>query len=186
MRSLKFAIILLVLCLAPGAQHATAASFTPTPTPPPVPFEPTKTPPPGGKTATPTPTRPAGPVYTRTPTPVLSPTATATLTPTATLIPTYFQITVYIDVNRNSLADSGEGVAGLLFVAWAGAWRSEAWSGEAGLVSIALPPELYGTKIQVQCPYLHWGELLTAPAEMGGVTIGTLRLENPEFPVFLP
>ncbi len=150
----------------------------------------------GGKKKTPlppTPQPPGGGWYptaapTLTPTPPAL-TATATLTPThtptPTEIPALLRLTVYVDINKNNLADTGEGVENLLLVASAGAWAREGWTKD-GVAEFSIPAELHGTDILIQAPYLHWGATFEAPAAATLVAQGVLKLSQPDFPVFLP
>lgn len=192
--------LILIGALAQPLWGRASLAADPTPTSPPPPDKPTQEKPPPSepgnpkppkKTATPTPRPTSGSYRTPTPTLTVTPaiTATATLTPTLTPSPTpvpgELHITVYMDENRNNLMDDGEGVENLLLTASAGSWKAQAWT-VAGVAVMQIPAEFYGSKILVQCPYLHWGETFAAPEADAAVAEGVLRLTKPDYPVFLP
>lgn len=179
-----------------------------TPTPPPPPLH-TPTSPPqatlppggGGKKPTATATRNAGGgggslpptaiagtpgVGTPTLTPTLTETPTPTLTPTPTIPPTLLRLAVYMDANDNGEFDTGEGVDHLLGLArWGETWLTYGYTVN-GVLILTIPPDIpVGTQIAVETPYLHWSDQVKAP-EISGLVETALRLELPEFPVFLP
>ena len=170
------------------------AQVTATPTPPPPPVgvtpSPSKNPPPNGggnkkPTKTPTP-RPSGYLPPKpTGTPTITPTPSETPTPTPTLPPTLIRLVVFMDDNRNGAFDTGEGIDDLLVMARWGDWLTYGTT-ENGVLFLTIPQDIpVGTQIAVETPYLHWSAQVKTP-EQSGTAEAVLRLELPEFPVFLP
>jgi hypothetical protein len=132
------------------------------------------------------------PVVTDTETSTVTPTITPTITLTPTLTPTFtptpflnLHVVVYLDVNQDNLLEFGEGVDDLLLLINAEGFSTQVilHNGEAWL---ALPYDSSpGSDVQVQAPYLHWSDLLSAP-KPGEILEASLRLNVPQFPVFLP
>ncbi|NUM48752.1 MAG: hypothetical protein HUU38_28935 [Anaerolineales bacterium] len=184
-------ILILIFCLWEStAAFSVLAQATATPTPPPPPLGITPTAPSdkgGNKKPTQTPTpRPSGNVFPQPPgTPPLTATPTAPPTPTATLPPTLIRLTVFMDGNRNGTFDTGEGVTGLLGLARRGDWLTYGLT-ENGVLFLPVSPDVpAGEFIAVEVPYLHWSTQVRAP-ENNGTAEAVLRLELPEYPVFLP
>jgi hypothetical protein len=128
------------------------------------------------------------PVSDETDTTSLTPTVTMTPTLTPTFTPTPFpnlHVVVYLDANRDSLFEFGEGVDNLMLLVSSGQWTVQATL-QDGEIRLALPPDLTpGSDVQVQAPYLHWSDVLRAP-KSGEILEVALRLDLPQFPVSLP
>lgn len=183
-----------------GTISSPLAQETATPTAPPPPIGTTPTNP----SSSPTPTHPASngggnKKPTKTPTPKPSgyyppkPTGTATITltvtetstPTPTLPPSKIRLVVFMDDNRNGAFDTGEGIDGLLGLARWGDWLTYGLTTN-GVLFLPIPPDIpVGTQIAVETPYLHWSTQIKTP-DQSGTAEAVLRLELPEFPVFLP
>ncbi len=196
LRKTFFLFIGLIWLSGTGAVLDPLAQETSTPTPPPPPIgltltsSPTSNPPSNGDgnkkpTKTPTP-RPSGYLPPKpTGTPTITPTSTETPTPTPTLPPTLIRLVVFMDDNRNGAFDTGEGIDGLLGMARWGDWLTYGTT-ENGVLFLTIPSNIpAGAQIAVETPYLHWSTQVKAP-EQSGTAEAVLRLELPEFPVFLP
>ena len=139
-----------------------------------------------------TPTATLAPVVTDTETSTVTPTITPTITLTPTLTPTFtptpflnLHVVVYLDINQDNLFEFGEGVDDLLLLINAEKFSTQVilHNGETWL---ALPYDLSpGSEVQVQAPYLHWSEMLSAPKPRE-ILETSLRLDVPQFPVSLP
>ncbi len=135
-----------------------------------------------------TPTSTLAPVITETQTPTVTATISSTITLTPTPTPTPFlnlRIVVYLDLNKDTIFEFGEGVNDLLVLITAGSWKEQIIlrDGEAWLsLPSGLPP---GSEMQVQSPYLHWSKILNAP-KSGEIVEANLKLELPQYPASLP
>jgi hypothetical protein len=147
-----------------------------------------------GKTPTPLPITP--PVLPQTPTvtgTVVTVTVRSPLGMTSTPTPTHIitktrliRVQVYIDENKNSQLDPGEGVDNLLalaFVEKGKKWQSSG-STEDGKVDISIPEMKKGTEVEVKIPYLHRSGVFKFPKE-GDIDV-EIRLVMPRYPVYLP
>jgi hypothetical protein len=186
---------------------------TPTPYPTSTPI-PTSTP--ARPTAYPTSTRRPttspyyGPTTRPTPTPFLTPsrviTGTQTVTATAaagqggsggqqpgtTITPTgvisnSMRVEVFVDANKSKIMDAGEGVGGLLVVAYT---KSPPWQAQAvtrdGEALIYLPAAVRSeAEVFVRIPYLHRSGKFKVPKE-GGQIEAQIVLPLPRYPVYLP